>query len=84
MKHRLLLVGAVVILALVGTAGSGESGQLSYARGQNVVSAFDGWERHADGTFGMVFSYYNRNYEEIVDVPVGPENNIEPGGPDQG
>jgi hypothetical protein len=75
---------AILFVALVGIEGGVASGQLTYARGQNVVAAFDGWERHADGTFGMVFSYYNRNYEEIIDVPIGPDNNIEPGGPDQG
>ena len=26
----------------------------------------------------------NRNWEEEIDVPVGPDNNIQPGGPDQG
>jgi hypothetical protein len=26
----------------------------------------------------------NRNWEEEIDVPAGPDNNIEPGGPDQG
>jgi hypothetical protein len=31
-----------------------------------------------------VFGYFNRNFEEEIDVPVGPENTIEPGGPDQG
>lgn len=84
MNLRLLFERIILVLALVTVAGHAEPGQLTYARGQNVVAAFDGWERHRDGTFGMVFSYYNRNYEEIVDVPVGPENNIEPGGPDQG
>jgi hypothetical protein len=32
----------------------------------------------------MVFGYFNRNWEEQPDVPIGPNNNIEPGGPDQG
>jgi hypothetical protein len=32
----------------------------------------------------MLFGYMNANWEEEIDVPVGPENNIEPGGPDQG
>src|SRR4249919_2742036 len=81
---RLLILSASVVFALINHAGVGVAGQLTYARGQNVVAAFDGWERHADGTIGMVFSYYNRNYEEIVDVPIGPNNNVEPGGPDQG
>ena len=83
MKRLLILSAASVAFALINhTAGA--AGQLTYSRGQNVVAAFDGWERHADGTFGLVFSYYNRNYEELIDVPIGPDNNIEPGGPDQG
>jgi hypothetical protein len=28
----------------------------------------------------MVFGYLNRNYDEEVDIPVGPDNTIEPGG----
>jgi hypothetical protein len=84
MKHPGLLTAVTLALSLVALIDRGVAGQLTYDRGQNVVAAFDGWERHADGTFGMVFSYYNRNYREVVDVPVGPANNIEPGGPDQG
>jgi hypothetical protein len=53
--------------------------QVQYARGQDVAPVFEGWERNADGTFSMVFGYLNRNYEEEVDVPVGPANNIEAG-----
>ena len=84
MKRLLILSAASVAFALISHTGVGVAGQLTYARGQNVVAAFDGWERHADGTFGMVFSYYNRNYEETLDIPVGPDNSVEPGGPDQG
>jgi hypothetical protein len=32
----------------------------------------------------MWFGYLNKNYEEVLHIPVGPDNNIEPGGPDQG
>jgi hypothetical protein len=60
------------------------SGQQHYARGQNVVPVFEGWERNADGTINMVFGYMNRNYEEEVDIPVGPDNMISPGPVDQG
>ncbi len=56
----------------------------SYSRGQNVSPAFEGWEKNADGSFNFVFGYMNRNWEEEIDVPIGPDNNIEPGGPDQG
>ena len=58
--------------------------QVRYAIGQNVVPVFEGWERNADGSFNMVFGYMNRNYEEQVDIPVGPDNKMEPGDPDQG
>ena len=62
----------------------GVSAQVRYATGQNVVPVFEGWERNADGSFNLVFGYMNRNYEEEVDVPVGPNNAFEPGGVDQG
>ncbi len=60
------------------------SAQVRYAAGQNVVPVFEGWERNADGSFNMVFGYMNRNYEEEIDVPVGPDNAVEPSGVDQG
>ncbi len=56
----------------------------SYNSGANVVPEFDGWERNADGTFNMVFGYMNRNHVEEPIVPVGPDNSVEPGGPDRG
>ncbi len=51
--------------------------QVQYARGQNVAPVFEGWERNPDGTFNMVFGYLNRNYEEEIDIPVGPDNTID-------
>ena len=35
--------------------------QTQFSRGQDVVPSFDGWLRNADGTFTMVFGYFNRN-----------------------
>jgi hypothetical protein len=76
----------VAVLVLVGCVSfaSRVSGQLRYWSGQNVVPVFEGWERNSDGSFSFVFGYFNRNYEETLDIPVGPDNNIEPGAPDQG
>lgn len=54
------------------------------ARGQNVTPAYEGFWRNADGTFDLMFGYYNRNWEEEIDVAVGPGNTLDPGGPDQG
>jgi hypothetical protein len=54
-----------------------------YARGQNVVPVFEGWVRNPDKTVTMVFGYFNRNWEEELIIPIGPNNNITPGGPDR-
>jgi hypothetical protein len=55
-----------------------------YARDQNIAPAYEGWYENSDGSFTLMFGYFNRNLEEVIDVPTGPDNNVEPGGPDQG
>jgi hypothetical protein len=57
--------------------------QTKFSRGQDVVPSFDGWIRNLDGTFTLVFGYMNRNYEEELAIPAGPDNKIEPGVMDQ-
>jgi hypothetical protein len=52
--------------------------------GQTVTPAYEGWYRNADGTFTLSFGYYNRNAAEIVEVPIGPQNFVSPGGQNQG
>jgi hypothetical protein len=52
--------------------------------GQNIAPVYEGWEQNSDGSFNLVFGYFNRNWVEEIHLPVGPNNNIEPGGPDQG
>ena len=52
--------------------------------GQSITGAFEGWYANADGSFTLLVGYFNRNQKEILDIPVGPNNRIEPGGPDQG
>jgi hypothetical protein len=71
-------------LALVVAVATDARGQMKYARGQNVVPIFEGWERNVDGTINMVFGYLNRNYEEQVDIPIGPNNKVDVGGDDRG
>jgi hypothetical protein len=78
--NRVLIFATAALFA----AGPIANGQLSYSRGQIVSPAYEGWERNADGSASLLFGYMNSNWEEEFDVPVGPDNNIEPGGPDQG
>jgi hypothetical protein len=58
--------------------------QTKFLTGQDVVPAYEGWLRNSDGTFTFVFGYFNRNWQEELVIPAGPNNKIEPGPPDRG
>ena len=76
-----LLCAAALCVAAV-AAVSGQT--IIYSRGQNVAPVFEGWERNPDGTFSLWFGYMNRNMDEKLHVPVGPDNRLEPGPLDGG
>jgi hypothetical protein len=73
---------AALLLLVIGPILSAQS--LSYSSGQNVAPSYEGWEQDADGTQYFVFGYMNRNWEEELDVPVGPANGFAPGDADRG
>ncbi len=75
---------AAMVAAALAIVPSSGLAQQSFATGQTIAPAYEGWERNDDGSFNLVFGYMNRNWEEVIDVPVGPDNSIEPDGPDQG
>ena len=52
--------------------------------GASVTGAFEGWYYNPDGSRAFLVGYYNRNSQQELDVPIGPNNRIEPGGPDMG
>jgi hypothetical protein len=58
--------------------------QVRFNAGQAVVPYFEGWIKNPDGTFDMVFGYFNRNYQQEFAIPVGPENKVEPMNADAG
>ena len=58
--------------------------QTKFVSGQNIVPYFEGWIRNADGSFDLVFGYFNRNWQEELAIPAGPDNKFEPGAPDRG
>src|SRR5947209_5589605 len=82
------LAMACCILILTVAAGltllSPANAQVSLPTGLNIVPSYEGWEQNADGSFNLVFGYFNRNWEEEIDLPIGPDNNLAPGGADQG
>src|SRR3954470_9558934 len=55
-----------------------------FSSGQDVQPYFEGWIHNADGTFDLVFGYFNRNWQEELAIPAGTANSVEPAGPDRG
>jgi hypothetical protein len=95
MNRTSLLIGAFVaariVLVHVSTAAQGspaklptELSNIHFNSGQSVVPYFEGWIRNPDGTFDLVFGYFNRNWQQELTIPAGPDNNVELGGPDSG
>lgn len=56
----------------------------AHDRGQTVTPAFEGWYPNPDGSISLSFGYFNRNTEEILEIPVGPNNFFSPGPADRG
>jgi hypothetical protein len=52
--------------------------------GLGVTPAFEGWYQNEDGTYTLLVGFFNRNAKQTLDIPIGPNNRIEPGGPDMG
>ena len=50
--------------------------------GASVTGAYEGWYYNEDGSRSFLVGYYNRNSQQELDIPIGPNNRIEPGGPD--
>jgi hypothetical protein len=88
MRNYLVSVFAVAIVTLVASFSAVSAGQLplSPAResGSSVSPVFEGWFQNQDGTFTLSFGYFNRNGEEVLDIPIGANNFIEPGDINQG
>jgi hypothetical protein len=82
--RRLMRSAAVFLFALLAFAGLGAQTRYSYSSGQAISPAYEGWWENDDGSFTMFFGYMNTNWAQEFDIPVGADNNIEPGGPDQG
>jgi len=84
---------ATALLALAGAAASTaqspttRQGVLLEPIGQTgeaIYPAYEGWGPTKDGGRVLLLGYFNRNKTQVVDIPIGPDNTIEPGGPDFG
>jgi hypothetical protein len=83
-RQRTLVLSAAVLGALAISISVNSAQSLSYASGQNVSPAFEGWETGPDGTSYFVFGYMNNNWDEELDVPIGADNSFNLLGADLG
>jgi hypothetical protein len=76
----LLLAGSVPLEAQNPVTGAARTEMLRNLRpsGQPVVPIFEGWYSEPDGSYGLCFGYHNLNLQETLDIPLGPDNFIEP------
>lgn len=97
MRARSLILAAAVTIALAGGSMTPTLGQQPPRQGagrlqleplgnknEAVFPYFEGWYTNPDGSATIMLGYYNRNTEQTIEVPIGPNNRIEPGGPDRG
>jgi len=80
------VVTALAAVLLVGAARPSAQlpGEPVKESGLSVTGAFEGWYPNPDGSFSVLVGYFNRNSKQTFDIPVGPNNRIEPGPTDQG
>jgi hypothetical protein len=84
-RSAVLLLPIVILLASWAlVSGQQLPMEPPHDSGQSITGAFEGWFGNPDGSYSLLLGYYNRNTKREMDIPVGPNNRIEPGGPDQG
>jgi hypothetical protein len=83
MLKALRVAVAIVVVSTFPVLAQQTATQLVNLRhwsGQVVSPVYEGFDINPDGSYNMWFGYMNRNYEEEIDLPVGPDNTFEPGG----
>jgi hypothetical protein len=88
MPRRAALISAVACISGGAWLSAQQAPVLPYEPpkqfGASITGAFEGWFDNQDGSHNFLVGYLNRNLKQTQDVPIGPNNRIEPGGPDMG
>lgn len=92
-SHRAAALCATVVVSALWAIATPARAQLNRppfaleplgVAGEAVFPAFEGWGPDRNGDTLLLLGYYNRNKNQELDIPIGPENRIEPDGPDYG
>ena len=93
MKARVRVLAAAMVCGWLSIATSAQQGVSRFPMpfepignaNEAIFPAFEGWGASQDGaSYLVVLGYMNRNRTQTVEIPIGPNNKIEPGGPDFG
>src|SRR5690349_19822384 len=74
------LVALLIAAAASAQTSAAQLVTVRHSSGQGVAPVYEGFDVNPDGSFNMWFGYMNRNYEQAPDIPIGPDNSVEPGG----
>ena len=83
-KGRRLALGGVLAASLFAGSSGLEAQQRRFpgapeaTTGRPVTPFFEGWYENPDGTYTLSFGYFNRSADEVLFLPVGLDNFIEP------
>lgn len=87
-SHLGLVVGLTMLMVIPASAqhpsnsryGNGQRMPLSPipTTGEPVAPFMEGWYANDDGTYSISFGFFNLNTEQALDIPIGPNNFIEP------
>ena len=90
-RSRRVTAAALVVCGSVIAAAAGEQkpreplpAEPMGSGAEAIFPVLEGWGPHKDGSTVILLGYYNRNRSTSFDIPIGPDNRIEPGGPDYG
>ena len=90
-RPAVMALAAVIAVGgwvLVGSGQQPSSQPLQLAplgtTGEAIFPAFEGHGQNKQGQTVLLLGYFNRNRDQPIDIPIGPDNRIEPGGPDFG
>ena len=82
MRDRWLAGGFVATAIIIGTSMAAAQNPRPLAPmppdGLYVAPIFEGWYQNPDGSVTMSFGYFNPNTTGVVEIPVGPDNFVEP------
>ena len=86
-RQRLGITTLSIAIVLAGgalTSGQSVPNEPRRGAGSSVTGAFEGWFTNPDGSYSFLLGYMNRNQAQELDIPIGPNNKMEPGALDRG